>query len=216
MAFFTQDRTGRRKWCLVQGEQICHPISQRSSILFSPPFLCSLCLLLILAPSTQPKSASHPFSPILPSLTFCTHPDPSLYLSPLLFYSSLSFIRFLSPSLYTLSVKGWGGGVAGVERDEFLIAVWQHRALSLVRESREERQKLEKKKENYFFSLAAYDRNCPPPSLLCFPLSRAAAGYNLNHQSQLCRLACPRLTNDLLPRLHLLTICKLPLGSKMR
>ncbi len=33
-----------------------------------------------------------------------------------------------------------------------------------------------------------------------FPsLSRAAAGYNLNHRSQLCRLACPRLTNDLLP-----------------
>ena len=78
MAFFsTWDRTGRRKWCLVRAEQICHPISDCSSILFSPPFLCSLRPLLILAPSPEPTSASHPYSPNLalpaPSpLTFCT------------------------------------------------------------------------------------------------------------------------------------------------
>lgn len=127
--FFTQDRTGRRKWCLVWGEQICHPISDCSSILFPPPFLCSLCPLLILALSPQPMSPSHPYSPILtlaaPSfLTFCNRPDrqlsmPSstfpLILSPfhsplLLFFIYLSFIRFLSPSL-SLSLSRSARGV---------------------------------------------------------------------------------------------------------
>ena len=72
--FFTQDRTSRRKWRLVQGEHICHPIAHCSSILFSSPFLCSLCPFLILALSPVPVSASHPYSPIL------TLPPPSPYI----------------------------------------------------------------------------------------------------------------------------------------
>lgn len=132
--FFTRDRTGRRKWCLVRGEQICHPISYCSSILFSPPFLCSLCPLLILAPSPEPVSASHPYSPILalpaPSpLTFCTaqtgesrcHLPLSLSLCVSLFPSSFSLFLshssvFLSPSLslsLSLSVRGVGFSCRG-------------------------------------------------------------------------------------------------------
>ena len=54
-----------------------------------------------------------------------------------------------------------------MERDEFLIAVGQHRALSLVRtsqggEAKAAGKKKEKKNDN-FFSLAAYDHNCTPP-----------------------------------------------------
>lgn len=76
--FPTQDGTSRRKWCLVRGEQICHPISDCSSILFSPSFPCSLCPLHILALSPEPPS--HPYSPILSLaalsiLTCCNRPD---------------------------------------------------------------------------------------------------------------------------------------------
>lgn len=119
--FLVQDRTGRRKWCLVRREQIGHPISHRSSILFSSPFLRSPCPLLILAPSLEPASASHPYSPILalpaPSpLTFCTaktsksrcHLVLSLSLFRsflLLFFFSLSppFIRFPVALAFSLS-----------------------------------------------------------------------------------------------------------------
>lgn len=114
--FLVQDRTGRRKWCLVRREQIGHPISHRSSILFSSPFLRSPCPLLILAPSLEPASASHPYSPILalpaPSpLTFCTAKTSksrchlvlslSLFRSFLLFFSLflLHSSVFPSPSL---------------------------------------------------------------------------------------------------------------------
>lgn len=174
--FFTRDRTGRRKWCLVRGEQICHPISDCSSILFSPPFLCSLCPLLILAPSPEPMSASHPYSPILalpaPSpLTFCTaqtgesrcHLLLSLSLCFILsFFLSLflshSFVSCL-PHFPSLCLSLWGGwGLAVVERDEFLIAVGQHRALSLVGISQggeakaaEKKKKKKKKNDNFFF-----------------------------------------------------------------
>lgn len=158
--FLVQDRTGRRKWCLVRREQIGHPISHRSSILFSSPFLRSPCPLLILAPSLEPASASHPYSPILalpaPSpLTFCTAKTSksrchlvlslSLFRSFLLsFFLSFSSIhpfsrrpRFL-PLLVFLTLPrslrgGWGFTV--VERDEFLIAVGQRGALLLVRVS---------------------------------------------------------------------------------
>lgn len=126
--FFTRDRTGRGKWCLVRGEQICHPISDCSSILFSPPFLCSLCPLLILAPSPEPMSASHPYSPILalpaPSpLTFCTAQTGesrchlplslclSLFHSFLLLFSFFSLIHSFPVSLtFPLSVSLCEGG----------------------------------------------------------------------------------------------------------
>lgn len=118
--FLVQDRTGRRKWCLVRREQIGHPISHRSSILFSSPFLRSPCPLLILAPSLEPASASHPYSPILalpaPSpLTFCTAKTSksrchlvlslSLFRSFLLLFFSLSppFIRFPVALAFSLS-----------------------------------------------------------------------------------------------------------------
>lgn len=57
----------------------------------------------------------------------------------------------------------------------------------------------------FFFaaSLGTNDHNCPPSifSPSGFFQSNAAAGYNLNHWSQLCKWTYPRLTNDLLSQL---------------
>lgn len=141
-------RTGRAEvvvvggWRLVRGEQICHPISDCSSILFSPPFLRALQPLHILALSPAPPSASPLLLPLrrpslfshpYPHRTFHSHifvnppdrqlrtPSPTFslslcfILSPFSFPISPSLIHFLSPSLLLWPCEGVGGG--GGERE---------------------------------------------------------------------------------------------------
>lgn len=152
-------------------------------------------LLSFLAPSTEPMSASHPYSPVLtlpsPPPTFCTfqtgesrshlpvspspfHFPPLSHSNTLLFSSSLAFICFLSSSLSLtlhLSLRG-GWGLAVAERDEFLIADGQRRPILLVRISQRGEAKAEEKKKKkihfFFFHWLQYDHNCPLPSPLHF------------------------------------------------
>lgn len=100
---------------MVHGEQICHPISDCSSILFSPSFLRALQPLHNLALSPAPLSASTPThapprpppflpyspiltpSPCLPFSHFCKPPNRQLWTPSPTFSFSLSLRFILSP-----------------------------------------------------------------------------------------------------------------------
>lgn len=125
----------------------------------------------------------------------------------LLFSISLSFIRFLSPSLslsLSLLVRGVGFSCRGARWISDCCRAAQSTLIGQNKPGRRGkgcRKKKKKRKTTIFFHWLHMTIIAPLPfSPPQFPsLSRAAAGYNLNHRSQLCRLACPRLTNDLLP-----------------
>lgn len=146
MAFFSppplaQDRTGRRKWCLVRAEQICHPISRCSTSHFPLHFSSLSVLSSLLAPSPEPMSASHPRSPILtlaaPSpLTFCTAPpsrDAVSRFSPspssFLFFSLIH--SFPVSLIFPLAVSLCEGGGVWLSWSEmnFRLLSGQHSAL---------------------------------------------------------------------------------------
>lgn len=161
---------------MVRREQICHPISHCSSILFSSPFLCS--------PLSSSHFSSFSKASVSPS-PLHSHPrPPCIFTSHILycvdcrdaishFHSlrfSLSFLfifvshsfLFCLPHFPSLSIslslslclcKRGGCGLAVMERDEFLIAVRQHRALLLVRISQGGEAKAggKKRKRTIFF-----------------------------------------------------------------
>lgn len=167
---------------MVRAEQMCHPISDCSSILFSPPFLCSLCHLLILALSPELMSDSHPYSPILtlnvPSiLTFLQPPRLAPLVLISLFFSFLSFSvsfspffthSFISCLTYFLFLSHFVcvcGRGAVMEQDEFLIACRQHGALSLVRISQRRGKGCRKKDAIFhwlYMTIIAPLPNSPP------------------------------------------------------
>lgn len=135
----------------------------------------------------------------MPSPTFTLsllHPFLLFSFFPLihLFPVSLTFSR--SPSL---SVRA--GGVSCRGARWISDCCWAAQSALIGQKKPGRRGKSWRKKEKtLFFHWLHMTIIAPLPFLPNrFPLSTAAAGYNLNHRSQLCRLACPRLTNDLLP-----------------